>query len=102
MVPRINQIEDAWQQITRCVPEAKIAIGHSKVYLVPISITIELLILIVVVQVLRKYMFSLSANNVRFRFFSVVFFFSTYSEVEYLLQYSRSVHKYQYCLYFFE
>ena len=33
MVPRINQIEEAWLQISRCVPEARVAIGHSKVRL---------------------------------------------------------------------
>lgn len=31
VVPRINQIEEAWQQITRCVPDARVAVGHSKV-----------------------------------------------------------------------
>jgi len=31
VVPRINQIEEAWQQISRCVPDARVAVGHSKV-----------------------------------------------------------------------
>lgn len=34
VVPRINQIEEAWLQISRCVPEARVAIGHSKVRLI--------------------------------------------------------------------
>ncbi|CBN78452.1 conserved unknown protein [Ectocarpus siliculosus] len=31
VVPRINQIEDAWLQISRCVPNARVAVGHSKI-----------------------------------------------------------------------
>lgn len=31
VVPRINQIDEAWQQINRVVPDARVAVGHSKV-----------------------------------------------------------------------